>query len=123
MTQDETIIANAYRLPSYMTPSREIALADDMAARCRNEGHRPQIICNSRLTAEAQSERTEVVADRLYAILCEGQASMSDIRQRTQVHSAEITAALARLHAAGKLRSWEINVGSKCHRVMYGAIQ
>ena len=123
MTQDQTIIANAYRLPSYMTPSREIALADDMAARCRKEGHRPQTICNSRLTAEAQAERIIIIADRLYAILCEGSESMSGLRQRTQVHGAEITAALKALTSAGKLRTWEINIGCRGYRVMYGAIQ
>lgn len=123
MTQEKTIIANAYRLPSYMTPSREIALADDMAARCRNEGHRPQIICNSRLTAEAQSERAEVVADRIYIMLCRGPLSMFDIRKRTQVHRSEVDAALGILTRAGKVRRWEVDMWSKRQRVMYGAIQ
>ena len=123
MTKDQTIIANAYRLPSYMTPWHQQMLADIMEARCRAEGHRPQIICNSRLTAEAQSERAEVVADRIYIMLCRGPLSMFDIRKRTQVHRSEVDAALAILMRAGKARRWEVEMWSKRHRVMYGAIQ
>ena len=123
MNQDQTIIANAYRLPSYMTPWHEQMLADIMAERCRKEGHRPQTICNSRLTAEAHAERAKVVADRIYTMLCRGSLSMFDIRRKTQVHRSEVDAALAILMRAGKARRWEVEMWSKRYRVMYGAIQ
>lgn len=120
MTLDEIIVANAYRIPSQVTPYHEGLLADDMATRSYNEGHRPHVICNSKLTLEAQDERISIISERILRILMDGDASMSEIRQRMQVHSDDIMAALNRLLDAGRITSWDINQNTRSHRIMYG---
>lgn len=120
MTIDEIIVANAYRMPSQVTPYHQQLMADHMAHRSYNEGHRPHVICNSRLTEAAQADRINVISERLMRILIDGDASMSELRQRMQVHSDDISAALEKLMIAGKITSYELYFGTKSHRVMYG---
>jgi len=120
MTLDEIIVANAYRMPSQVTPYHAQLMADHMAHRSYNEGHRPHVICNSRLTEAAQADRINVISDRLMRVLIDGDASMSELRQRMQVHSDDISAALEKLMIAGKITSFDVHSGTKNHRVMYG---
>ena len=120
MTIDQVIVANAYRIPSMVTPYHEQMLADHMSNRAHSEGHRPHVICNSKLTASAQADRINTIADRLSRMLRDGDASMSELRQRMQVHSDDINAALEKLLVAGKIKSWNVGIGTRSHRVMYG---
>ena len=120
MTLDEIIVANAYRMPSQVTPYHQQLMADHMAHRSYNEGHRPHVICNSRLTEVAQADRINVISERLMRILIDGDASMSEIRQRMQVHFDDINSALEKLLVAGKIKSWNVGSGTRSHRVMYG---